>query len=162
MPEAAYEDLAQAVRELAERIAKNTSLRAERYRVVSRAPLRLDGIDSDQVLDEDDDDVEIFGDVKGVKVGDVVAVTRDGGEYLVTIPGGAPAEVLPGSGDKNYVHTQGTPNTIWNVVHNLDKYPSVTVVDSGNSVVIPNVAYVDADVVQLTFGSATSGKAYVN
>lgn len=64
--------------------------------------------------------------------------------------------------DKNYVHTQGSPTSIWNVVHGLNKYPSVSVVDTGGSVVDPDIHYIDANNVQLTFGSPTSGKAYVN
>ena len=81
-----------------------------------------------------------------------------------TGPAGPPGPAGPAGsgGDLTYVHTQGTPNTIWTVAHNLAKRPSVSVVDSGDSVVIPNVAYVDVNTVQLTFGSATSGKAYVN
>ena len=78
-----------------------------------------------------------------------------------TGPAGPPG--APGAGgDKNYVHNQSSPNTIWNVAHGLAKFAAVSVVDSGGSVVIPNVAYVDVNTVQLTFGSATSGKAYVN
>lgn len=64
--------------------------------------------------------------------------------------------------DKNYVHTQGTAASTWNVVHGLNKYPSVSVVDTGGSVVDPDIHYIDANNVQLTFGSPTSGKAYVN
>lgn len=61
-----------------------------------------------------------------------------------------------------YTHTQGSPAATWNVAHNLNKYPSVDVVDSGGSVVIPNVVYNDLNNVTITFGSATSGKAYCN
>jgi hypothetical protein len=65
-------------------------------------------------------------------------------------------------GDKNYVHTQSSPSASWTVAHNLAKFPAVEVVDTGGSTVIPNVVYVDINTVQLTFGSPTSGKAYVN
>jgi hypothetical protein len=68
----------------------------------------------------------------------------------------------PGPGSATYTHTQGTLAATWNVVHNLGKYPSVSVVDSGGSVVIPNVVYVDANNVTVTFGAATSGKVYCN
>ena len=80
----------------------------------------------------------------------------------LTLPPYTESGVVPDTGDKNYVHTQSAPNSIWNVVHGLGKYPAVDVVDTGGSVIIPNVAYVDLNNVQLTFGSATSGKAYVN
>jgi len=66
------------------------------------------------------------------------------------------------SGDKTYVYTQGSPSATWDIVHNLGKFPSVSVVDSGGSVVIPSVEYIDVNTVRVTFGSPTSGKAYVN
>ena len=77
----------------------------------------------------------------------------------------SPQEIVPGAGgggDKNYVHNQGTPAPNWTVTHSLGKFPSVEVVDSGNNVLIPDVHYVDLNTVALAFGSATSGKAYVN
>jgi hypothetical protein len=64
--------------------------------------------------------------------------------------------------DRTYVHTQGSPSATWSVVHNLGKFVSVDVVDSGGSLVIPDVTYVDNNTVTVKFGSATSGKAYCN
>jgi hypothetical protein len=88
-----------------------------------------------------------------------VAVGQQGTMYVVW-PGDGKATAT--GGDSNYVHIQSAPNTIWNVVHGLGKFPAVSVVDTGDSVVLPNVSYIDVNTVQLTFGSATSGKAYVN
>jgi hypothetical protein len=65
-------------------------------------------------------------------------------------------------GDLTYVHNQGSPSASWAVAHNLGKYPAVDVVDTGGSVIIPSVIYVDANNVTLSFGSPTSGKAYAN
>lgn len=65
-------------------------------------------------------------------------------------------------GDLNYVFTQSAPRQNWNVLHNLGKFPSVTVVDSGNSVIITDVSYTDENELTITFRSATSGKAYLN
>lgn len=67
-----------------------------------------------------------------------------------------------GGGDKNYVHDQGTGANSWSVAHNLGKYPAVEVVDTGNSVLIPDVHYDSPDALTLTFGAPVSGKAYVN
>jgi hypothetical protein len=50
----------------------------------------------------------------------------------------------------------------WSVAHNLGKYPAVEVVDSGGSLVLPDVVYVDVNHVQLDFASPNTGKAYVN
>jgi hypothetical protein len=67
-----------------------------------------------------------------------------------------------GSGDLNYVHTQGTPSASWVVAHGLGKYASVEVVDTGDSVVIPTIHYDSTNQLTLSFGSPTSGKAFVN
>ena len=64
--------------------------------------------------------------------------------------------------DKNYVHTQGTLSATWTVVHNLNKYAGVEVVDSGDTVIIPNIHYDSLNQMTLTFGTATSGKAFCN
>ena len=68
----------------------------------------------------------------------------------------------PGPGAVSFVFTQGAPSAVWVIVHNLNKQPSVTVVDTGESVVIPTVHYDSANQITATFGSATSGKAYLN
>ena len=65
-------------------------------------------------------------------------------------------------GDKNYIHHQSSANTTWNVTHNLGKFSSVMVVDSGNTVVQGQIQFVDANNVTLIFSSAFSGRAYFN
>lgn len=67
-----------------------------------------------------------------------------------------------GSGDLHYEHDQLSPQLTWNIAHNLGKYPSVSVVDSGGNVVIGDVEHVDTNNLVLTFSSAFSGKAYCN
>lgn len=67
-----------------------------------------------------------------------------------------------GGADANYVHTQAVPDVLWSVNHGLDKFPAVSVVDSGGNVVIPSVTYVDENNVSLTFGAASAGEAYFN
>ena len=64
--------------------------------------------------------------------------------------------------DKNFVYNQATSSDVWEITHNLDKYPAVTVVDSGGSVVIGEVVYINKNNVRITFTSAFSGKAYFN
>jgi hypothetical protein len=61
-----------------------------------------------------------------------------------------------------YVHSQNVPAARWSVTHNLDKRPSVTIVDSGESVVVGDVQYTDNNSVVLVFTAAFSGKAYFN
>ena len=50
----------------------------------------------------------------------------------------------------------------WTITHNLGDFPSVTVVDSGNNVVVGDVSYTNSNIVVLTFNSAFSGCAYLN
>ena len=64
--------------------------------------------------------------------------------------------------DKNFVYVQAISSDIWEITHNLNKYPAVTVVDSGGSVVIGEIVYIDKNNVRITFASAFSGKAYFN
>jgi hypothetical protein len=88
-------------------------------------------------------------------------VPKKGGGGGSVGPPGPPGP--PGSGgDLTYVHTQGSLSASWAVAHGLGKYPSVEVVDTGNSVIIPDVHYVDANNLTLNFGSSISGKAYLN
>jgi hypothetical protein len=66
------------------------------------------------------------------------------------------------AGDKNYVHTQSALSAAWVVLHNLGKYPAVEIVDTGGSVILPDVRYDSVNQVSLFFSAATSGKAYFN
>lgn len=64
--------------------------------------------------------------------------------------------------DAHFTYTQVLPSATWDVTHNLNKKPSVTVVDSADSVVIGDVQYLNNNQVRLTFVGAFSGKAYFN
>lgn len=65
-------------------------------------------------------------------------------------------------GDKTYVHYQNVQSDTWEIQHNLDKYPSVTVVDSASNVVVGDIRYVDTNNVVVTFTAPFSGKAFCN
>lgn len=69
--------------------------------------------------------------------------------------------VLTGA-DARYVHNQGTPETTWNIQHNLNKFPSVSVVNTSGINVFGMVKYLDANNVQVEFSSGFAGKAYLN
>ena len=64
--------------------------------------------------------------------------------------------------DKNFVHMQGVPSDTWTINHTLNKYPSVTIIDSGGTEVIGNIKYIDTSTVIVTFASGFSGKAILN
>ena len=62
----------------------------------------------------------------------------------------------------SYVHTQGSASSTWTIVHNLDKYPSVVIVDNDDDVVIGEINYQDKNTVILYFAAAFAGKAFLN
>lgn len=61
-----------------------------------------------------------------------------------------------------FVFNQGAPASVWTVVHTLNKFPSVTVVDSAGTTIIGQVVYDSISQVTLTFTAPFSGKAYLN
>ena len=63
---------------------------------------------------------------------------------------------------QTYVHKQTTSAIQWDINHNLDKYPSVTVVDSAGTQVYGDVNYVDRNHLTITFTSEFGGRAYLN
>lgn len=69
-----------------------------------------------------------------------------------------------GSGivDKTYVFTQAVPATTWSINHNLEKFPSVSVVNSNNILINGEVTYIDNNNVELNFSAGFAGKAYLN
>ena len=64
--------------------------------------------------------------------------------------------------DKHYTHVQGVAASTWRVNHNLDKYPSATMVLSTGQKGYGDVSYIDENNLTITFASAESGKAYIN
>jgi hypothetical protein len=64
--------------------------------------------------------------------------------------------------DKNVVFTQPTPSTEWIINHNMDKFPSVSVVNNNNILMYGNTTYVDTNNLIITFTAGFSGKAYLN
>lgn len=68
----------------------------------------------------------------------------------------------PVSGDKTYRHVQGVASATWAVTHNLEKYPAVSVMDSGGSLVEGDIDYLDENNVVLSFTAAFSGEANFN
>lgn len=61
-----------------------------------------------------------------------------------------------------YIHEQGVASSEWVINHNLNKFPSVTVVDSADNEIIVSVRYVDANTCVIDLTSPFKGKAYLN
>lgn len=81
----------------------------------------------------------------------------DGTHYWATI-----AKPIVDEPDFRFVHHQSSPSSTWSITHNLDGYPSVTVVDSAGSVFEGRVVYIDRDNIQVSFTAAFSGEAYLS
>jgi hypothetical protein len=64
--------------------------------------------------------------------------------------------------DKTFVFTQDTPANPWIINHNLNKFPSATMVLSTGQVGIADVVYIDENNLTITFSGDESGKAYMN
>lgn len=64
--------------------------------------------------------------------------------------------------DLSFTHTQGSASDTWTINHTLNKFPSVTVVDSAGNLAIGGVEYVSASQLIVYFNSPFSGKAYLN
>ena len=65
-------------------------------------------------------------------------------------------------GDKNYVHNQPVASITWTVQHNLDKFPSCTMVLSTGQQGYGDVTFIDENNLTITFAAAETGKAYIN
>ena len=69
---------------------------------------------------------------------------------------------LSSQGTPTFEFDQGAAATTWDITHNLGKFPSITVIDTGNTVVTGEYNYVTNNRVILTFSAAFAGKAYLN
>ena len=63
---------------------------------------------------------------------------------------------------ETYVYYQIEGSDEWVITHNLDKYPSVSVVDTGDSLVGGSVEYLSKNELVVTFTASFSGKAFLN
>lgn len=81
---------------------------------------------------------------------------------LAVYPGFVNPDIDPNSGDKNFVYTQAVASAVWNIEHNLDKFPSVSVVDDDQNQVYGSVTYNTVNDLTITFNGAFSGQAYLN
>ena len=90
-----------------------------------------------------------------VRVLEVVGVGHQGiqGEQGIQGPPGM---------DLAYIHNQLAPSDTWLITHNLDKFPSVSIVDSAGSLVIGDVDYININNITVIFTAAFGGKAYLN
>lgn len=81
----------------------------------------------------------------------------------MTLPNTVVREVASGaSGGTTFIFDQAIPADEWNIIHDLARFPSVTVVDSAGTVVYGSVNYVSKNEITLRFTAPFSGVAYLN
>lgn len=64
--------------------------------------------------------------------------------------------------DKTFVWFQESPLAIWDVPHNLNKYPAVRVTDTNGYTLLSETQDIDPNVVRVTHGVAMSGFVICN
>lgn len=64
--------------------------------------------------------------------------------------------------DDTFVYEQGIASDVWVITHNLNKYPSITLVDSAGTVFKAKEEYNSANQITVYLNGATTGKAYLN
>jgi hypothetical protein len=84
-----------------------------------------------------------------------VIVDQDAPNQVIVRSGGAAGNT------RRHVHTQASPSTEWVITHTLGGKPSVTVVDSADTLVIGEVKYDSNTQVTVSFTAAFSGFAYL-
>lgn len=65
-------------------------------------------------------------------------------------------------GDKKYVHQQSSASAQWVINHNLNKKPSIAVVDSAGNNVIGEITYTNNNSITVDFSGSFAGYAYLN
>jgi hypothetical protein len=88
-------------------------------------------------------------------------VIKVGIEKPINITVGQPIEIIK-ERSVNYIHVQSIASSTWTINHPLEKFPSVTVVDSAENTVYGDVRYISTTQIQVTFSAAFGGKAYLN
>ena len=62
----------------------------------------------------------------------------------------------------SYTHEQSVAADEWTINHNMNKKPSVTIVDSANTYVLGEVEYLDKNALVVRFKFPFKGKAHLN
>lgn len=80
----------------------------------------------------------------------------------VTLEGNKTTEELNIETDANFIYEQTEASAEWIIVHNLNKYPAVSIIDSAGDEVVGNVHYDSVNQVTITFTGAFKGTATLN
>lgn len=143
----------------------NTAAGDARYKPIGYSPPPTDLTNYYTKVEADFRYVNTTGDAMTGALNVAGILSQGGNAVLTKVQADLLYDPLGSSGsgsDAAYIHMQASANVVWTVTHNLGKYPSVSVVDSGGSVIIPDIHYDSTATVTLTFGAATSGRVFCN
>lgn len=116
-------------------------------------------------IDENGDLIISYSDGTSQNIGHVVGTDGltpyigDNGNWWI---GDTDTEVSAIGSDRSFTFTQAVASAVWEIDHNMGKYPSVSVCDSAGTVVFGSVTYIDNNRLTITFSAPFSGKAYLN
>lgn len=103
-----------------------------------------------------------FFDIVLESVGAHGSILQDKFYAIAVYPGFVNPDIDPNVGDKTFVYTQSVAAETWIIQHDLDKFPSVSVVNNNNVGMYGEVIYIDENNLQIEFSAGFSGKAYMN
>ena len=84
-------------------------------------------------------------------------------EKIITINSTTYENEIDTETDDSHVYfEQAKPRSKWEIIHNLNKYPSVTVVNEFGTEIICEVRYISKNEIHLLFNGKFRGKAYLN
>lgn len=83
----------------------------------------------------------------------------DGQDYFISL---LRYDVASTVSDKNFVYTQAAVSSTWVVNHNLNKFCSVSVVDTAGTTIYGGIEYNSLNQVTITFSAPFSGQAFCN
>lgn len=64
--------------------------------------------------------------------------------------------------DKNFVFDQSLASKIWTINHPLNKYPSVSIMDTAHTIIEGQVEWLSLHQIRITFNAPVSGIATLN
>ena len=116
-------------------------------------------------------DVEIPGPISVISIIDQGPMGPPGADSTVPGPTGpagpqgvqGPTGVAGADGySLTFMWDQNAPSDLWDILHTLHKYPSVTIIDSANNAVYGKISYISDTRLTVAFNGSFSGRAYLN
>lgn len=95
----------------------------------------------------------------------IITTSKEGKETTITIidvEGTKTATIFDGEEDKNFLFIQNEASDTWEITHNLNKYPSVSVIDSAGDSVAGEVKYDSLNKLTIYFKGGFKGQASLN